>query len=65
MNKKTYIDVNHLYKQVQERGQAVVRRGCCGREKKRTDYENMLQLLGMKGSFIIKDNGIVVAVVTV
>lgn len=63
MNKKTYIDVDQLYLKLQQHGHPIIQSLCCGRSRRRRDYDNMLKILGMKGSFVIKDKGVIVAII--
>ena len=63
MKEKTYIDVDQLYLRMQQLGYPVIQNLCCGRSRRRKDYDNMLKILGMKGSFIIKDKGVIVAII--
>lgn len=57
------IDVNVLYKQLEERGRSTTRKVCCGRTKKRRDFYEIMKSLGYTGNYMVMENGNIVGII--
>ena len=65
MTTRKTIEASEIYTKLKARGVQTERKLCCNRRAPRRDFENMLNILGIKGSYKIKDKGIIVAIVDI
>lgn len=65
MSERKTIDAQEIYNKLKAKGIPTERKLCCNRRAPRRDFENMLNILGIKGSYKIKDKGIIVAIVDI
>lgn len=63
MTQRKTIDAQEIYNKLKAKGIQTERKLCCNRKAPRKDFENMLNILGMKGSYKVIDKGIIVAII--
>lgn len=57
------IDAQEIYNKLRAKGIQTERKLCCNRKAPRRDFQNMMTMLGMKGSYKVIDKGVIVAIV--
>ena len=63
METRKTIDAQEIYAKLEAKGIPTDRKICCGRTTKRRDFNTMLTILNMKGSYKVVDKGIIVAII--
>lgn len=63
METRKTISAQEIYAKLEAKGIKTDKKLCCGRTTKRRDFQNMLTMLNMKGSYKVVDNGVIVAII--